>query len=254
METGTLDAASVILARDGAGGLEIYLARRALGKGHLPGFYVFPGGVVEENDRRAGIGPDGEFAVAAVRETFEEAGIFLGARNGAPRRIPGPERARYYLENLNSAACSGVKTLVPYARWMTPRTEIRRFDTRFFVAEPPCGAEPEPDGEETDLGLWTAPQGALERHAERSLPLLPPTVMLLHSLCRFAGIADLLKAGGRGADIPVLPEPFAHAGELGVLLPCDPDYSILEYKRAPAPGEPSRVVWDKGRWIPKAVL
>ena len=166
------DAATVMLLRPaGAGaGVEVLMLRRVAAMKFAPGAYVFPGGSVDPADYEAAVGwhgPDpGEFGArlgasaemaralvcAAVRETFEEAGVLLaGAPDGGPVADPsGPSWAADRAELVAGAVTLGellsrrglvvrADLLVPWARWITPEGEPRRFDARFFAAALPAG-------------------------------------------------------------------------------------------------------------------
>ncbi len=146
-------AASVILLRGGADGLELLLVKRTEKARFMGGVWVFPGGAVDAHEG------DGDAAhrLAAVRELEEE------------------------------AAVSGVdpQTVVKFSRWITPREVKVRFDTHFFLAPAPEGAEPCVDGEEcVDLG-WFTPQDALQAHQDGRILLVFPTIKHLEQLSAF---------------------------------------------------------------------
>ena len=140
-------AASLILLRDSAGGAEVLLVQRNPEQRFMGGAWVFPGGAVHA-------GEDADHAAAAVRELEEEAGIAL------------PEDAE----------------LVPFSRWITPEEVNIRFDTWFFAAQAPAGAEAQPDGGECVDARWLTPAGALEAHAQDELALVFPTIKHLELL------------------------------------------------------------------------
>ena len=123
-------AASVIVLRGGADGLEVLLLRRNPDARFMGGAWVFPGGAVDGDESHR---------VAAVREVEEEAGL----------RLPDPA------------------ALVRFSRWITPPQITTRFDTHFFLATAPPGQEPRADGEEmVDLG-WHTPGGCARRAPPR---------------------------------------------------------------------------------------
>src|SRR3954447_18257053 len=142
-------AASVIVLRGGSEALEVLLVRRTPAARFMGGVWVFPGGAVDEGED--------EFA-AAVRELEEEAAI-AGGERGA---------------------------LVRFSRWITPAQVKIRFDTHFFLATVPAGAEPALDREEiVDMG-WFAPGAALEAYSRGDLELVFPTIKHLEQLALFA--------------------------------------------------------------------
>lgn len=191
-------AATVVLLRDTAAGVTAYLLRRPRSMTFAAGMYVFPGGAVDSVDRlgdQAGEVPEGmPLAVetlgqalrdietahavvrAAVRETAEEAGVRL-------------EAAR----------------LVPWARWITPEFEPRRYDTFFFLAALPSGRRTRRAAAEADQALWIAPERALARYRRGRMPMLPPTVMTLTELASHRSVVEALAAGWRRDLTPVLP-------------------------------------------------
>ena len=114
--------------------------------------------------------------------------------------------------------------LVPFSRWITPAEVRTRFDTRFFLAPLPDGAEPRPDGEETVDARWFAPRGALDAHAQGEILLVFPTIKHLEQLDGFA-TADELLDYARGRDVqPVQPRVVVSGETARILLPGEPGY------------------------------
>src|SRR6202035_2348953 len=160
-------AASVILLRGAADGLEVLRVRRTPQARFMGGVWVFPGGAVDGGE---GHGDDAHRA-AAVRELREEAAIELDD--------PG--------------------ALVKFSRWITPAQVQIRFDTHFFLASLPPGQEPKVDGEEcVDLG-WFTPAAALEAHRAGEIALVFPTIKHLEQLREFPSV-DALLAYARGRE------------------------------------------------------
>lgn len=136
------DAASLILLRGGASGLEVLIGRRGKGARFMPGRYVFPGGRVTPEDalRWAGELADREtpdflaLKRAALRETFEETGLVVGE----PRHVAGgangalsPVEQAYRERGV--APAPDLLRLV--GRAITPTASPIRFHARFFVAD-----------------------------------------------------------------------------------------------------------------------
>jgi len=199
-------AVTVVLARDGADGLEVLLLRRNPRLAFAPGFYVFPGGSVDPSDGIdvpwLGTPPaHPEFLVAGVRETFEECGVLLAVdpdvRPVALDDDPAWESDRLALES-GSVSLSGMlrrrglgldaSLLAPLAHWVTPISEKRRFDTHFLLAALPEGQEPRDIVGEADFQVWMTPHDAL--HGE--LPLMPPTRAMLRELSPETSTAEAL--------------------------------------------------------------
>ncbi len=185
-------AATVIVLRGGAHGLEVLLVKRNPESRFMGGAWVFPGGAV---DRHEGQGDDA-IRAAAVREVSEEAGIVLED----PRQ------------------------LVPFSRWITPAEVKIRFDTWFFLAPLPDGAAPSVDGGEVVDWRWYAPAAALEAARQGEVLLVFPTIKHLEQLSGF-GSADELLAHARSRKIqPVQPRVVLSGEQARVLLPGEPGY------------------------------
>jgi 8-oxo-dGTP pyrophosphatase MutT (NUDIX family) len=176
------DAATVVLLRDTGSGPEVFLQRRVATMVFAAGMMVFPGGAHDPED------PD--LLATAVREVEEETGVLL-------------DRA----------------ALVPWARWITPVGEVRRYDTWFFVAPCPADQEPRPRGGEMDQVVWLRPAEALERFERRELQLLPPTSVTLREIAALASVADVLHAAESRQITPIQPTIVRDAVGLGVVLP-----------------------------------
>ena len=259
-------AATVMLVRDGAGGLEVFMLRRALGASFAGGVYVFPGGRVDAGDHAAeleaicddlddaqasaqlGIDRGGlAYWVAAIRECFEEAGVLLARpvdsddaiRFDDPateQRFDAARRAVHSGDRSLVELCAGeglrlLTGLVQYvAHWITPIGEPKRFDTRFFLALAPAAQEPLHDDSETIASLWVTPREALSRGAAGELQLYPPTIRNLEFLDQHAS-AELALAAGAAIGSPPAIMPRLRYGDdgrfLGVALPDDDDYGSI---------------------------
>ena len=216
---GPRPAATVMLAAERAGAIEYFMVRRSAASAFLPGMYVFPGGAVDDGDRAlAGrrllrapqsnsAGREGggaEFEVAALREAFEEAGILLarvaggrdlGARfeslaTSARRALLDGTQSFEQLLEANDLVLDG-RHLVYFSRWVTPPSEPRRFDTRFYLALAPADQVATACEIETLDGVWIAPREALRRHTAGDMPMIFPTLMHLRRLESFTSFEDL---------------------------------------------------------------
>jgi 8-oxo-dGTP pyrophosphatase MutT (NUDIX family) len=199
--------------------LEVLMLRRNERSTFVGGGMVFPGGAVDPHDHDPGLRatargrlaadadatlrvPDGGLAywAAAVRETFEEAGVLLACnaptatceRLGA-RRLD-VEQGRSHLADL--AAEEGLTfdldAVHYFGHWITPPGNHRRYDTRFFVASAPSGQEPIHDDREAVAWEWVRPIDMLARLRTGAAWMLPPTEACLRALARTASAADLL--------------------------------------------------------------
>ncbi|GAB1694748.1 NUDIX hydrolase [Krasilnikovia sp. M28-CT-15] len=206
--------------------LEVYVLRRRTTMA-FGGMYAFPGGTVAAEDQpetlrgdwaaRLGISDAQAHAVvgAAARELFEEAGVLLAGRADEPDHTVGnvggdaweDDRAQVLSRQLNLSevlARRGLRLrddlLLPWARWITPEFEPRRFDTWFFVALLPAGQEPRDVSGEADRTAWIRPADA------DGLAMLPPTRVLLDELSAYERADEVVAASAhRDAATPVMP-------------------------------------------------
>jgi 8-oxo-dGTP pyrophosphatase MutT (NUDIX family) len=221
-------ASTVLLLRDGAAGLEVYLLRRTKGMPFAGGMTAYPGGGVDPRDADTEIGWVGpspaewaaafgcdepmarELVCAAVRETFEEAGVLLA---GDPDGGSGPggvvlsvsgddweaQRQALLSRELSLTDLLAGRGLAlrsdllrPFAHWITPPIEPRRYDTKFFAAALPVGQEARDVSGEADEAQWLTPSAALAEHRAGSRPMLPPTIHTLSQLQAFPDVAAAL--------------------------------------------------------------
>jgi 8-oxo-dGTP pyrophosphatase MutT (NUDIX family) len=182
-------AASVILLRDGANGPEVLLVQRNPRQRFMGGAWVFPGGGTKPEEA--------EPAATARRELEEEAGIRLPA---------GSE-------------------LVPFSRWITPAEVKVRFDTWFFVAEAPPGAEALPDGGECVEARWLRPADALDEHQRGGLMLVFPTIKQLERLAKTSSVGETLDAARRSTVEPIQPKVVVRDGAAEIMLPGERGYT-----------------------------
>lgn len=198
-------AATILLLRDSPWGIQTWLMERNRSVGFMASAWVFPGGRVDEGDGdRPAIGGTfqevpKEFWVAAARELEEEAGVSL--KHGDA----------YDLRHMRL-----------WAHWITPEMEPRRYDTWFFAAALPEGAEARIDGHEAVAGRWFRPDEALALWEKGELLLAPPTVRCLQELLAVATVAEALLLPRRL--VPICPR-FALLGEeVYTLMPGDPEF------------------------------
>jgi 8-oxo-dGTP pyrophosphatase MutT (NUDIX family) len=191
-ETVPRQAASVIVLRGGGDALELLLVKRNPEARFMGGAWVFPGGAVDAHEGEG----DEAHRVCAVRELDEEAGI----------------------------AGVAPEALVKYSRWITPAEVRIRFDTHFFLAPLPDGAQPRVDGSEIVDHGWFTPQGALDAHRAGDILLVFPTIKHLEQFSAFP-TADALGAHAAAHDVvPVQPRIVLSGETARVLLPGDEGY------------------------------
>ncbi|MGC6492261.1 MAG: NUDIX hydrolase [Myxococcota bacterium] len=246
-----LPSSTVVLLRDGEHGLETWMMRRHRNSRFMPSLWVFPGGRVDEADlmsevlNPADTRPDGfgftaeesiRRQVAAIRETYEESGVWLG-------QCPLKDGARDAL--LHGATLSSVvlgpvsfESIVPWSRWRTPVGRPRRYDAAFYVAAAPQGVT-SLAGEEMEEGQWVDVRETLRQGGR---PLAPPTWATLKQLALCDDLrAVMTRAGTRNLRL-VMPVRL-DGPELQFALPGHP--------RHPMPARedlPWGAVWQDGRW------
>jgi 8-oxo-dGTP pyrophosphatase MutT (NUDIX family) len=185
-------AATVILLRGGASGLEVLLARRNPEARFMGGAWVFPGGAVSPGDGEG----EGGLRAAAVRELGEEVGVEL----------------------------ADAAQLVPFSRWITPAAVIIRYDTWFFLAPAPEDADPRIDGSEVVDAGWFTPSGALAAERAGEILLVFPTIKHLEQLQGFASAAALLQHARTQTVVPVQPRVVGAGETARILLPGEAGY------------------------------
>jgi 8-oxo-dGTP pyrophosphatase MutT (NUDIX family) len=241
-------AASLLLLRDGEDGLEVLMLRRAEREADLrSGAVVFPGGVLDARDRdahrfcigaddaawsaRLGL-PEGglDYAVAALRECFEEVGVLLAGAAFDPVPLHS-WRGRLQvgtatLAELCEAHALQLQTgsLAYFSHWLTPPGLPKRFDTRFFAALAPAGQDAVADyGEAVDL-MWLTPLAALD--PARGLKLLPVTRRTLQELsCSSTAQAAMDEALSRKDIRLTMPRVAASVKGPRIVLPDELPYA-----------------------------
>jgi 8-oxo-dGTP pyrophosphatase MutT (NUDIX family) len=185
-------AATVVVLRDGADGLEVLLAQRNPKARFMGGAWVFPGGAVSAEDG------EGEAALraAGLRELHEEAGIVLGD--------PGE--------------------LVAFSRWITPAEVKIRYDTWFFLAVMPVGQEARIDGTEVVDARWFSPPAALAASRRNEILLVFPTIKHLEQLSVFRSVGELLIHARAQTVQPVQPQVVGQGEMARIVLPGEPGY------------------------------
>ncbi len=246
-------SAAIMLLRTGvAGGLEVFMVRRHAQSDFAPDVFVFPGGSVNDRDREAEVtagvcvpldASSTETAlgaglrVAAIRETFEEAGVLLAIDDSGPILID-PLRAQrlssyrklLQVGEMSIAEVAAVEdivlatdVLIPCAHWITPETLPKRFDTYFFLALLPEGQNASHDDRETTHGTWVQPAAALADYDGGQFPLVFATIHHLRELALYSTPGAALDAW-RGRTPPtIMPRIVERAGQQVILMPDEPE-------------------------------
>ena len=250
-------AATVTLVRDTPGGFEVLMMQRNFQSVFMPGAYVFPGGAVDAHDgsddiaalcsglddarasRKLGIASGGmAYWVAAIRESFEEAGILLACHeSGEMVMLDDTVRAQRFhayrsrVEHGEHPLADMLRTeglrlplqqMTYFSHWITPVGAPRRYDTRFFVAAAPQAQQPLHDNHETIDHLWVRPGVALDQHKQKQFDMRTPTVHTLRLFAAHDKVASLIQRLQALGDIPVMEPRIAKSGRR--VLPGDPEY------------------------------
>jgi 8-oxo-dGTP pyrophosphatase MutT (NUDIX family) len=222
-------AATIVLAHDGAEGVEVLMVRRNRKAVFMSGAHVFPGGAVDEvdgshlaRDAVTWSGDPEEFPwrAAALRELFEEAGVLVGPRSDVDQALEGAGLFEALVaagERLDADALEYV------ANWVTPLGPPRRFDTRFFVAA--ASGNPVTDDREVFDAVWVRPGAALEAADRGEWQLEFPTRHTLAMFLDHATAAELMVAAA-AIDVERIAPRIATAedGAIKILLPGDPGF------------------------------
>lgn len=234
MTVAPLDASTVILLRrttnKATPKFEVLMVLRNSKSVFVPSAYVFPGGKVERDDclpnienycnkddlvkaksvleeissSQAALG----IWIAAIRETFEEAGLLLAYKSDGT--IPSfshektGQKLREYRTAINNGNFKFVNMLkkenfMPafdrlhyFSHWITPELSPLRYDTRFFVTEMPENQNALHDGDEVIKHVWINPAQALQKHSEQKFFMVAPTIVTLEELCQFETIEEVI--------------------------------------------------------------
>ena len=204
----TRPAATLLLLRDTAAGIEVLMTRRSTKASFAPGAHVFPGGGIDTADaaahaqstRRAGQGDlHLTRVIAAIRESFEELGVLLArhadASHATSLDIAAMDRDAHFADQCRerglTLAGADVFTL---AHWVTDRDLPRRFDVPFLVARMPEGQTPVADETEQFEPSWVRPSDALARHEAGTFFMIFPTLRTLERLQRYSSVQAVLAA------------------------------------------------------------
>jgi 8-oxo-dGTP pyrophosphatase MutT (NUDIX family) len=236
-----LYAATVILVRDGDHGVEVLLQERSSRSKSFGGMFVFPGGKVDLHDAHhryeatySGHTDEDASAILAVpryglaywmggiRECFEEAGILLAYDKTGNivsfSDMDTKSRFAVHRAALNDGKCSlleicereeltlATDRLLYYSHWVTPISQPRRFDTRFFVCQAPPNQEPIIDNHEIVSQCWINPAEAIRRHQDEDFQIFFPTIKNLEGIMQYNDVAALLRGVAAISEFPrILP-------------------------------------------------
>ena len=245
-------AATILLVRDGADGLEVFMATRHQEASFMPGLLVFPGGRVDESDGDPRI-VDGladedrtlehlASRIGGIREAFEEADFLFARDSGGTALISAARldslsdwRRRVHHREATLAEMTEAEKLslapsrlVPFAHWVTPRIRHKRFDTRFYLAEAPHGQEGAHDQRELVDSRWVRPLDAVAEADRGDVRLAFVTRSNLKLLARSPTVSDALRAAAERRIVTVSPEPFDSPDGPALRIPADAGYDVTE--------------------------
>ena len=211
-------AATVLLLRDTAQGIEVLMTRRSMTASFAPGAYVFPGGGIDDLDTKNALSQKSiagqatqlvarratqtdvrcTQALAAIRESFEELGILLartkdGAWCGQTEVNALHRNAPFYGQMQAHGYTLAADSVFLLAHWITDRDLPRRFDVPFLVARMPQGQHPVADEAEQFAPEWIRPADALARHAANDFFIIFPTIRTLERLLAYSTVDAVLQ-------------------------------------------------------------
>jgi 8-oxo-dGTP pyrophosphatase MutT (NUDIX family) len=248
-------AATVLLVRDGAAGLEVLMVTRNVASDFASGALVFPGGRVDAADGapemlahcRSVPGIDEAalaFRIAGIRESFEEAHVLLARPTGSERLLSAAEldaleagaRARLGREPQFTDLLAGggielaTDLLLPFAHWITPVGPPKRFDTHFFLAPAPVDQLAAHDGHEAVDNVWIAPRTAIAEADAKRVTLVFATRMNLLRLARSRDVAAALAAALGDTIVTVCPEVAETPNGTVLRIPLAAGYGVTEVR------------------------
>jgi 8-oxo-dGTP pyrophosphatase MutT (NUDIX family) len=247
----------MLLLRDAAAGIEVFMVVRHHAIDFASGALVFPGGRVEDSDhdlaaqmpakRGSGRGKDQTlpFRIAAIRETFEECGVLLARAHGSDRLIDAETLKR--LDDQHRAALNGGSIgfdmvleseglvpapdlLVHFAHWITPVNQPKRYDTHFFLAEAPPEHLAVHDGHEAVESVWITPHHALRDAKAGRFRLVFATAKNLEKLGRSGTVHEAMQAARNATIVTVQPRGTRLEGTKRLMrIPAEADYGGSEF-------------------------
>lgn len=257
MSSTPIPSATILMVREGAAPLEVFMVVRHHQIDFASGALVFPGGKVDDKDHLAlsycDGGAEDEFArtlqIAAIREAFEECGILLARPKGSVELIPGEQlkALEHYREPLAKSelgiaeflekenlrlACD---QLVPFAHWVTPEMMPKRFDTFFYMAVAPGDHIAIHDGYESVDSIWISPVDALEGARSGKYTIIFPTRVNVELLAESQTVEAAIDSSRSRNIVSVLPWTEQREDGNYVCIPADAGYQTVAERMAPLP-------------------
>jgi len=245
-------SATIMMLRDSADGLEVFMVVRHHQIDFASGALVFPGGKADPQDFDPALAPylDGAaedadmraIQVSAIREAFEECGILLAREAGVDALI-GAERLialEHYRTSLHSGTCSlrefiereqlrlACDQLVHFAHWVTPEMLPKRFDTHFFLAAAPTDHLAVHDGHESVDSVWIRPADALDQARRGERTIIFPTLRNIEKLGAYDSVAAAIAGTQADAIVRVLPWMEKRDDGMFLCIPREAGYAVSE--------------------------
>lgn len=247
-------AASVVILRDGRDGIEVFMLERHEGANMaFSGALVFPGGKVDKADSQSAwtnhapatpAVPDRPFWIAAIRETFEEAGLLLArSQGGGPlldaksahkiveadrkSRVGGLEMPFVDLVAAHRLTLA-VDQMIHFGHWITPAWAPRRFDTHFFLVAAPVKQQGLFDEGESREGLWIKPAEAVAQAVAGKRTLVPVTRFSLDLLASWPTVAHAVEAARQRPVVTVMPKMEKRPDGRVLRIPAEAGYLSTE--------------------------
>ena len=243
-------SATIMLVRDGADGIEVFMVVRDRPMDGAMGAVVFPGGKIDDEDRRSEFWghlsppqahPALPYWLAAMRETVEEAGIVIARPNGTTTGDIAPDHARRMVSDhrerlldrkitfgeivLSEQLVPALDHMVHFAHWQTPLGLPKRFDTHFFLVSSPAGQEPIHDGREMVDCFWTPPARIVDEARSGQRTLVPATRLNLELLSESRSVSEAMTRARARSVVMVRPERFkTETGAWAVRIPAEAGY------------------------------
>ncbi len=246
---------TIALLRDGDEGLEVFTVTRNRNIKFASGALVFPGGRLDEEDKDPALhahcsGIEGlepwqvALRICGIRETFEEAGIFLARAEGSVELLDGgrtDDLVGRYRDDLHDGkigigeiagreklvlACD---TLVRFGHWITPEIFPKRFDTQFFMARAPASQLGDHDRIESVDSDWLTPTQALQDERDRTRRIVFATRVILGRMGESKNVDQAIQAARETPVYTVLPvvSPLEGGGRI-FRIPIEAGYGITE--------------------------
>lgn len=245
-------AATILLLRDGAQGLEVFMVVRHHQIDFASGALVFPGGKADRQDSddrvisRLGTYPNASteqsmLRAAAIREAFEESGILLARRRAGSALVANGDLDRWraglngHTLTLGDMLAEGdlelaCDDLAHFSHWITPEFMPKRFDTHFYLARVPVDQVAGHDGHENVDSVWITPRQVIEDANEKRRTVIFPTLSNVVRLAQYGSVAEAFSAAQTSTIVPIRPWMEDRADGKYVCIPTDAGFALTEQK------------------------